>query len=194
MMLLRRLRMSLCVAAVVVLACVSAGTPASAHAVLVKATPAADEIVTVAPTQVALQFEEPVATVGRSVIAVIGPDGTTVDEGNTAISGDTVYVALKDLSIVGSYVVTYRVVADDGHILNGSYSFQYQPQSTEQASAGEPSASATPTSASPQATVKPQGTSGWISRILVLGGFAGLYVVTSRWLKAYRRRTVGRDD
>ena len=193
-MLSRRMRMSLCATAVAVLASLAAGAPASAHAVLIKTTPEADEIVTVAPAQVALQCEEPVASVGQSIISVVAPDGTAADAGNTSVSGDTVYVALKPFTLVGSYVVSYRVVADDGHILNGSYSFQYQPQTTEQSSAGKPSESAAPTSAIPQATVKPQGTSGWISRILVLGGFAGLYVVASRWLKAYRRRTLGRGD
>ena len=153
--------------------------------------PGADAVLAAAPERVTLTFAEPVSTVGATLISVVAPDGSAADSGDTVIDGTTVSVSLRPLSAAGAYTVTYRVVSDDGHIVNDSYQFQYAPPSAVASDSAPPSA--TPDGMT--TTAAPQSKGGLhlsVTKIATIAIFAVIYFMVARWLKAYRRRSVGR--
>jgi methionine-rich copper-binding protein CopC len=101
---------------------VTSATPASAHAVLVKATPADGAVLRTAPTSVTLQFDDPIST-SFATLAVTGPDGSTVSSGKASVSGNTVSAALDGGLASGRYRTVFRVVSEDGHPVNGQLTF-----------------------------------------------------------------------
>jgi copper transport protein len=108
----------LCALAVLVL---PAG-PAAAHAVLLRATPAADSVVRAAPAEVVLEFSEPVRLVPGK-IRVIGPDGKRADVGDPSVAGGTVNVTLRPGGPRGTYLVSYRVISADSHPVAGGFTY-----------------------------------------------------------------------
>ena len=137
------------VAGALTLACaftsmVTSATPASAHAVLVKATPADGAVLRTAPTSVALQFDDPIST-SFATLAVTGPDGSTVSPGKASVSGNTVSAALDGGLASGRYRTVFRVVSEDGHPVNGQLTFTLElPGAAPPATApGTPSTGAT---------------------------------------------------
>jgi copper transport protein len=91
--------------------------PASAHAALLRTTPAAGTIVTSLPTEVVLTFSEPVRMVPDKVHA-LGPNGQVVDTGPT-MRGNELHVPLRPGSPNGTYLVSYRVISVDSHPVGG---------------------------------------------------------------------------
>lgn len=121
---MRYLRRVLAVAALVWL-----GTgvgPASAHADLDSSDPAPSSVLAEGPSEIFLDFSEPVTTSSDS-IELFDQDGASVDidEAEVAASDATVVVAggVPDLDD-GLYVVAWRVVSADGHVAEGAYTFE----------------------------------------------------------------------
>jgi len=113
------------VLALVVAAAAMSAVPASAHAVLVSTDPAADGVVTVAPSQVTLRFSEEVDVAG-STVHVLDDTGARVDDGppvTAATDSTAVSVPLKAGIRSGSYVVSWIVTSDDTHPVSGSFTF-----------------------------------------------------------------------
>ena len=137
---------------------VTSARPASAHAVLVKATPADGAVLRTAPTSVVLQFDDPISTSFAS-LAVTGPDGSTVSSGQASVSGSTVSAALHAGLAQGRYRTVFRVVSEDGHPVNGQLTFTLTlpggaaPPATTTPPGATSSGSAT--SASPPTTTTP---------------------------------------
>lgn len=102
-----------------------AASPAAAHAVLQTTTPNDGAELEAGPTEVRLQFDEPmVATLGA--VRVYDDDGSQVDEGDAGLDPDddsAVRVALPDGSDDGTYVVSYNVISADSHPINGAFVF-----------------------------------------------------------------------
>lgn len=96
--------------------------PASAHTTLVSMSPAADSIVTVAPTKVVLTFDENISPDGDG-ITVTAPDGSRIDVGKPVASKNQLGVDLGPISFNGHYLVNYRVVSSDGHPVEASVGF-----------------------------------------------------------------------
>jgi hypothetical protein len=86
-------------------------------------------------------------------LAVTGPQGR-VDTGQTRVDDAVVSVGLKDSLPAGRYAVAFRVVSDDGHPVESSYTFQLKAATVTSAA---PSASAAPAPAA--AAVAPKATS-----------------------------------
>lgn len=108
--------------AIVVLGVVVAGaSPASAHATLVATAPAGDEVLSSAPPQVELRFDEPVDVV-EGAVRVFGPDGSRADQGQVDVDGSTLRVAVEDQG-EGTYTVAWRVLSEDSHNLESSFVF-----------------------------------------------------------------------
>jgi len=101
---------------------VTSAGPASAHAVLVKATPADGAVLRTAPSSVVLQFDDPIST-SFATVTVTGPNGSTVSSGQASVSGSTVSAALDDGLAQGKYRTVFRVVSEDGHPVNGQLTF-----------------------------------------------------------------------
>ena len=102
-------------------------THASAHAELVSSTPAADEILTMAPDQVTLTFGEKLLVISgkaTNTVEVTNSQGEVLSSDPASISGSEITTTLDSQRMVdGKYTVTYRVVSADGHPVKGSYLF-----------------------------------------------------------------------
>jgi methionine-rich copper-binding protein CopC len=119
-------------------------SPATAHSELVSSSPEDGAVLASAPAQVVLSFSEGVTEQG-SAVAVTGADDERVDDaGSLSVSGTTVKTALDDTVGSGEYVVVYRVVSVDGHVVDGTLTYRVEPPAEESPTA---SASATPSAA-----------------------------------------------
>jgi copper transport protein len=117
---LRRFRLALlgALAAVLLLP-----APASAHARVVSLDPAPGSVLSTPPQLVRIDFSEPVTPFGRG-IDVYAPDGRRVS-GSAIPQGATLVASLGGYasSPEGTYLVVWRVVAQDTHPSRGSYTF-----------------------------------------------------------------------
>jgi copper resistance protein C len=98
-----------------------AAAPASAHDELISTDPAAGSTVATVPSVVVLTFAEPPLTLGLGV-DVTGPGGT-VSSGAPTLSGSVIRQAIRPGGPAGFYTVRWRVTADDGHPVSGSFTF-----------------------------------------------------------------------
>lgn len=101
---------------------VGSAVPAEAHTALESSSPQAGSTIDVAPSEIVLEFSEPVLTVG-SLVVVLGPGGLAYQAGAARMAGDRLTQSLKPLDAPGEYRVGFRVVADDGHPLTGEIRF-----------------------------------------------------------------------
>ncbi|MFI5840160.1 copper resistance CopC/CopD family protein [Catenuloplanes sp. NPDC051500] len=95
-------------------------SPASAHAVLQRTTPAAQSVIQAAPTEVTLTFSEGVRPVTDRVL-IIGPDGSRVG-GEPTGDGSSIFIPLNG-DQRGTYLVSYRVISADSHPVSGAFTF-----------------------------------------------------------------------
>jgi copper transport protein len=103
-----------------------AGAPtASAHAVLVGSNPLDGSRLDSVPDQVTLRFDEPVRIVTGGT-TVLSTAGGRVDTGrpSAADGGRVVIIALRGTGTrAATYLVSYRIVSADGHVVVGSIRF-----------------------------------------------------------------------
>ena len=98
---------------------------AFAHAVLLSANPAPNSLLDRPPKEVALTFSEPVTPIG-SGLTIVTPDGQTIRTLTIATSPEGTVLRLPwdaNLSQEGTYLVQYRVMGRDGHLIAGHYVF-----------------------------------------------------------------------
>jgi copper transport protein len=95
---------------------------AGAHASLTSSEPAADSVVEVAPGEVTLVFSGNVVA-GPGTIQVFGPNQANVETGAPTPAKGTSISQSFDGSQTGTYGVGYRVSSEDGHVINGSFTF-----------------------------------------------------------------------
>ena len=122
-MIVRRLALAAVLALAVV---VGAGSPAGAHAVLERTSPAAGSVLDASPDAIALDFSEPVE-VAIGAIRVYDADAARVPTGRPRHPGGRssgVEVALAGELADGAYVVTWRVTSADGHPVHGAFTFR----------------------------------------------------------------------
>lgn len=114
----RRRRLAL-VAAVVLITPVAAG----AHAALVRSSPPARATLHVAPRRVQLWFGERLEPAYSAVS--VWKDGRQVDAGDGAVAVEDSHLLSVGLPVLdgGRYLVKYRVLSVDGHLVEGGYSF-----------------------------------------------------------------------
>ena len=109
--------LSFAFAAALVTSVISAA-PASAHAVLVKITPTANAQLTTAPTQVVVEFNQPVSTNFARVVVTTAA-GVDVAQGKATVLGAKVTQALIPDLTSGHYRVAFGVTSNDGHPVTG---------------------------------------------------------------------------
>lgn len=98
---------------------------ASAHAVLLGSEPARGVTVQETPTEVILQFSEPVEA-AFGALRVIGADGERVDDGRSGHPDgrkNELRAGLRPDVADGTYVATYRVISADSHPVSGAVVF-----------------------------------------------------------------------
>ncbi len=96
--------------------------PAAAHDQLVSTSPADGAVLDSPPALVELTFSNAVADLG-SVLVVEDAVGQPVQDAPPTIDGTVVRSPLPPDVGLGTYVVRWRVVAQDGHPIEGSFTF-----------------------------------------------------------------------
>ncbi len=97
--------------------------PASAHTALVSSAPADTEVLPLPPAQLVLVLTQDVAPLGAEAV-VTGGDGAPVAVTGASVDGATVTWALDAAVPAGRYTVRWRVVAADGHPVEGQLSYE----------------------------------------------------------------------
>ena len=114
------------------LAVLSAG-PASAHAELIGSSPEADSSVADI-TEVSITAGEELLAIGENadgfVIAVSDEEGAYYGDGCVVVDGATASMDIA-LSLRGTYTVEYRVISEDGHPVEGSFTFDFAGDANE---------------------------------------------------------------
>ncbi|HEY4899112.1 MAG TPA: copper resistance CopC family protein [Candidatus Nanopelagicaceae bacterium] len=103
---------------------------ASAHTVLIASNPAKGSIVKVLPRKIILKFADSLLTLAKRAInrvIVTDPHSKVVTTGKDLVKGAILTDPMNLVHpIVGIYNVSYRVSAQDGHIVSGSFTFRLQ--------------------------------------------------------------------
>ena len=103
-------------------------TIASAHTALVSSDPAHDTTIDQWPDHFTLTFAEPLQILKGAEINKVSVTNAKVEslEGATTVDGAVLTVAVSPNAVDGPVLVNYRVVAADGHVLDGEYAFNYK--------------------------------------------------------------------
>jgi methionine-rich copper-binding protein CopC len=107
---------------------------ASAHVEIVSAFPEQYANVNPIPTQVWIQFSGDLQTLdGEAVnsLEVIDSTGIAVNYEDPIIEGAKIMTKISGQSAPGVFTVKYRVVGDDGHVIEGEYTFNASPDYAE---------------------------------------------------------------
>ncbi|GAA3612346.1 hypothetical protein GCM10022199_15290 [Marihabitans asiaticum] len=137
---LREPALSLRLLLVAALACaltLLGGSPAQAHAQLVRSSPDDGATLAAVPPEVALTFNEEVNP--DFVTVTVSGDTGQASTGEPEVDGDTVYQGLDPRMEQGDYTIAYKVTSADGHPVSGTLSFTYA-SSGEERDAGAPAA------------------------------------------------------
>ena len=109
--------------AALALAVLALPSVAQAHAALVRAAPAARETVRVTPARAQLWFSERLEPAYSTMS--VWQERARVDRGDATVGPDdprSLSVSLPSLDR-GRYLVKYRVLSVDGHVVEGSFPF-----------------------------------------------------------------------
>lgn len=109
---------------------------ASAHGEIVSTFPEQYSNATPIPTEVWIQFDGNLQTLdGQAIntIDVVDSTGLTVSFGDPIIDGGKISTKLSGQSAPGVFTVNYRIVSEDGHPVEGSYTFNASPNFADDA-------------------------------------------------------------
>lgn len=116
-------------AVAVLLAILFLPATASAHASLESSSPADGTLLDAAPTQVELRFSGTVVA-GSGTVQVFAPDGAELQSGAPSPRrGARIVQPIEVADEDGTYGVSYRVSSEDGHVINGSFTFSVREES-----------------------------------------------------------------
>jgi copper resistance protein C len=148
----------------------------SAHVTIVSSFPEQFSNVNPIPTEVWIEFSGELQTLdGEAVnsLEVVDSTGIAVNFEDPIISGGRISTKISGQSAAGVFTVKYRVVGDDGHVIEGDYTFNASPDYA----AGQ---SPMPISESPEQSSIPAGGT-------LLGGLV-LALIGIFFLRATKRR------
>jgi methionine-rich copper-binding protein CopC len=109
-------------AAAVVASSIASASPVAAHTELEFTLPGNGTTVGEPVSEISVGFTEPVTLVGNG-FEVLTPDGTVIEPFPVTDDDMTFRLPLDPPLAGGSVGVRYEVVADDGHVLEGSFVF-----------------------------------------------------------------------
>jgi copper transport protein len=118
-------RLGLLLAALVAALALALGpaSPAHAHASLESSVPAPSSILDAPPTDITLDFDEPI-TVQPGAIRLLDGSGKDIALGLPERGSDPTVVTASVPEIPnGTYVVAWRVISQDGHPVDGAFTF-----------------------------------------------------------------------
>jgi copper resistance protein C len=102
-------------------------TNAFAHGEMVQAFPAADSNVLTAPAVVSIEFDGKLQIIGSvnvNSIQVTDSKGQVISSPTAVVEGNKISTKLQLTDITGLVSVNYRIVSEDGHPVEGDYSFE----------------------------------------------------------------------
>jgi methionine-rich copper-binding protein CopC len=102
---------------------------ASAHTVIVSASPAENAILEVLPSTISITFAEELIDIGDSnSIEVMDQAGSELVLTEPLVSGAVLTSELSPTQSLGLFKVSFRAVAADGHVITGEYEFTVSPK------------------------------------------------------------------
>ena len=107
---------------------------ASAHGEIVSTFPEQYSNATPIPSEVWIQFDGNLQSLdGQAIntIEVVDSTGLTVSYGDPVIEGGKISTKLSGQSAPGVFTVNYRIVSEDGHPVEGNYTFNASPDYAE---------------------------------------------------------------
>jgi methionine-rich copper-binding protein CopC len=117
--------------AVLAFLCLVLSSPLSfAHGEIVNTYPLRDSISSPTPTQVWIEFDGELQLIDGEVINTLkvkDSTGLVVSAEDADIEGSKISTQISDQSVGGVFTVQYRIVSEDGHPVEGSYTFQASP-------------------------------------------------------------------
>jgi methionine-rich copper-binding protein CopC len=142
----------------------------SAHVTIISSFPERFANVNPIPTQMWIEFSGELQTLdGEAVnfVEVVDSTGIAVNYGDPIISGGRITTKISGQSAPGVFEVKYRVVGDDGHVIEGDYTFNASPDySVEQ--------TPMPTTVLPEESSIPAG--GILLGLMLLLFFGGIFM------------------
>ena len=174
-------RKPIVVAVLLGLIAIAAINPASANSII-STFPASDEVLTIAPNSATINSSGALMDLG-SQITVVDPSGARVDDGSITVDGKNLIVGLKPLTISGSYVVTYKLLAINDAPLDGTFKFTVNGISEITNSSASPTA--TPITASENSN--PNQTTDYLVIGLLVFAFFMLILLSRFARKTFRK-------
>ena len=120
------MRRKVLVAEMVIAILLLGSTNAFAHAQVEATSPIKGAVLTTSPQSVWVQFGKNLLVLDKNHInsvTVADSSGKRMDNSSTIIKGTKAIVKIKGILAPGKYVVKYRAVSEDGHVVSGSYFF-----------------------------------------------------------------------
>ena len=102
----------------------------SAHVTIVSSFPEQFANVNPIPTEVWIEFSGDLQTLNGealNLLEVVDSTGIAVNFEDPVISGGRITTKVSGQSAPGVFTVKYRVVGDDGHVIEGDYTFNASP-------------------------------------------------------------------
>jgi methionine-rich copper-binding protein CopC len=173
----------------------SAG-PALAHAELVGSSPA-DKSSVSSVTEVSVTAGEELLEIGSEaegfVMVVTDSTGSYYGDGCVSVSGDTASMPVS-VNAPGDYSVAYRVVSNDGHPVEGQFTFTVTGDGSAEQFAGYPEKPSCGTDTTPipgvevvEQTLGIQGT--WLTLAAIPVGAGAIWLL----VRVLRKRTSSND-
>jgi methionine-rich copper-binding protein CopC len=106
----------------------------SAHVEIVSSFPDQFANVSPIPTQVMIEFSGELQNLDGEIlnsIEVTDSTGLVVSYDDAVIEGAKIVTKLSGQSAAGVFIVKYRVVGQDGHVIEGEYTFNASPEYAE---------------------------------------------------------------
>ncbi len=111
--------------------CLILSSPTSfAHGQIVTTYPLMDSVSSPTPSQVWIEFDGELQLIECEVVntlKVIDSTGLVVSSEEAVIEGAKISTQVSDQSVGGVFTVQYRIVSEDGHPVEGSYTFEASP-------------------------------------------------------------------
>ena len=111
--------------------CLILSSPTSfAHGQIVTSYPLMDSVSSPTPSQVWIEFDGQLQQIEGEVVntlKVTDSTGLVVSSEEAVIEGAKISTQVSDQSVGGVFTVQYRIVSEDGHPVEGSYTFEASP-------------------------------------------------------------------
>ena len=111
--------------------CLILSSPTSfAHGQIVTSYPLMDSVSSPTPSQVWIEFDGELQLIEGEVVntlKVTDSTGLVVSSEEAVIEGSKISTQVSDQSVGGVFTVQYRIVSEDGHPVEGSYTFEASP-------------------------------------------------------------------